>query len=201
MQNPTNERLTRRQILTSAAAAVAVSAGRSATATAVSPKPAQIAVTLDLEMSRNFPNWTDTKWDYEKGNLNQQTIEYTVEVCRRVKARGGRVHCFCVGQVLEQEDVSWLTQLSEDGHPIGNHTYDHVNILATEPGTIQYRFRRAPWLISGRKPGQVIRDNIEMTTAALRQRTGIENRGFRTPGGFRNGLKDRPHLQKMLSDC
>src|SRR4051812_49477953 len=32
---------------------------------------AQIAITLDLEMARNFPNWEDTHWDYEKGNLNE----------------------------------------------------------------------------------------------------------------------------------
>ena len=34
---------------------------------------ALIAITLDLEMSRNFPRWEDTHWDYEKGNLNDET--------------------------------------------------------------------------------------------------------------------------------
>ena len=27
------------------------------------------------------------------------------------------------------------------GHPIGNHTYDHVNVLATKPEDIQFRFQ------------------------------------------------------------
>src|SRR3954464_9907154 len=50
---------------------------------------AQIAITLDLEMARNFPRWEDTRWDYEKGNLNQAAKDYAAEACRRVKKRGG----------------------------------------------------------------------------------------------------------------
>src|SRR3954447_11173116 len=86
---------------------------------------ALVAITLDLEMSRNFPTWETTHWDYEKGNLNAETIAYAVEAARRVKARGGRIHFFVVGRTLEQENVDWLTRLAADGHAIGNHTYDH----------------------------------------------------------------------------
>src|SRR5687768_12195037 len=57
---------------------------------------ALIAITLDLEMSRNFPRWEDTDWDYEKGNLNDETKQYASEACRRVKAAGGVVHCFAL---------------------------------------------------------------------------------------------------------
>src|SRR5438552_1484790 len=108
---------------------------------------AQIAITLDLEMARNFPRWEDTHWDYEKGNLNQAAKEYAVAACQRVKKRGGVIHTFCVGRVLEQENVDWLKAIAAEGHPIGNHTYDHVYLLATKPQEIQYRFSRAPWLI------------------------------------------------------
>ena len=72
-------------------------------------------------MSRNFPRWDDTHWDYEKGNLNEETKKYTVEACRRVKAHGGVLHCFVVGRVLEQERVDWLKQIVLAGHPLGNH--------------------------------------------------------------------------------
>ena len=41
-----------------------------ADAAANSPK-ARIAITLDLEMSRNFPRREDTHWDFEKGNLDE----------------------------------------------------------------------------------------------------------------------------------
>src|SRR5712691_11006497 len=108
---------------------------------------ALIAITLDLEMSRNFPTWDQTHWDYEKGNLNDETKKYTVEACRRVKARGGVVHCFAVGRVFEQDNVDWLREIAKAGHSIGNHTYDHVNVKATRPEDLQFRFRRSPWLI------------------------------------------------------
>ncbi len=161
---------------------------------------ALIAVTLDLEMARNFPTWETMHWDYEKGNLNDEAKKYTVEACRRVKAANGVLHCFVVGRVFEQESVAWLKEIAQAGHPIGNHTYDHVYVLATKPEDIQYRFKRAPWLIDGREPKEVIRDNIRLTTAALKTRVGVEPAGFRTPGGFAMGLADRPDVQLLLKD-
>jgi Polysaccharide deacetylase/TAT (twin-arginine translocation) pathway signal sequence len=183
----------RRQFLAGAlAAGAALAAGEA--------QPALIAITLDLEMSRNFPTWDQTEWDYEKGNLNAETKRYAVEACRRVKAHGGVVHCFAVGRVLEQPDVGWLKEIAAAGHPVGNHTYDHVNVKATRPEDVQFRFRRAPWLIEGRSPRDVIRENIRLTSAALKARTGIEAAGFRTPGGFADGLSDCPDLRRMLRE-
>jgi len=135
---------------------------------------------------------------YEKGNLNEETKKYTVEACRRVKAHGGVLHCFVVGRVLEQERVDWLKQIVLAGHPVGNHSYDHVNVLATKAEDIQFRFQRAPWLIQGKTPRQVIEENIRLTTTALKTRIGIDPSGFRTPGGFLDGLARRPDIQLML---
>lgn len=159
---------------------------------------AQIAITLDLEMSRNFPTWETTHWDYEKGNLDADTKAYAVEAARRVRERGGVVHFFCVGRVLEQANVDWLKGLAADGHKIGNHTYDHVYVLARRPEEVQFRFARAPWLMRGRPPAEVIADNIRMTTEALKTRAGIDAAGFRTPGGFATGLEGREDIQKLL---
>src|SRR4051794_16247614 len=147
-------------------------------------KTALIAITLDLEMSRNFPTWETTHWDYEKGNLNAETKAYAVEAARRVKDRGGRIHFFMLGRTLEQDNVDWLKQLAADGHPIGNHTYDHVNLRARRPEDIQFRFQRSPWLIAARQPAEVIRENIRLATAAMKERLGIGPSGFRTPRGF-----------------
>ena len=113
-------------------------------ALAKEPGKAQIAITLDLEMSRNFPVWEEMRWDFEKGNLNDETKRYTVEACRRVKNHGGVLHTFAVGRVCEQENVDWLKEIAAAGHPIGNHTYDHVNVLATRAEDIQFRFKRRP---------------------------------------------------------
>jgi len=190
---------TRRRFLAAAGALVAAPALH-ARERAAREDQALVAITLDLEMSRNFPTWDQTHWDYEKGNLNDETKRYAVEACRRVRARGGVVHCFLLGRTLEQEDVTWLRGIIRDGHPVGNHTYDHVNVKATRPEDIQFRFRRAPWLIAGREPQQVIRENIRLTSAGMRNRLGIGPAGFRTPGGFANGLDDRPDVQQMLQD-
>src|SRR5437762_9789099 len=118
--------ITRRRFLATTAA---VGAGLLfAQRAAAEEDKALIAITLDLEMSRNFPTWDQTHWDYEKGNLNDQTKRYTVEACRRVRAHGGVIHCFALGQTMEQADVSWLQGIIRAGHPVGNHTYDHVNV-------------------------------------------------------------------------
>lgn len=192
--------LSRRDFLATTGAAVAGGGRLLADAPAASAYSgnALVAITLDLEMSRNFPTWDDTHWDYEKGNLDTDTKRYAVEAARRVKAKGGRIHFFCVARVLEQENVDWLKEIVRAGHPVGNHTYDHVNVTATRPEDVQFRFRRAPWLIHGKKPKEVIEENIRLAELALKSRIGIDPAGFRTPGGFSNGLADRPDLQEML---
>jgi peptidoglycan/xylan/chitin deacetylase (PgdA/CDA1 family) len=193
--------MTRRDFLASSAAGLTtLTAGRAAGRDDPHAGQALVAVTLDLEMSRNFPRWEDTHWDYEKGNLNDETKRYTAEACRRVKAAGGVVHCFAVGRVFEQADVGWLREIAAAGHPIGNHTYDHVNVKATRPEDLQFRFRRAPWLIEGRTPQQVIVENVRLTSAALKARLGVAAAGFRTPGGFADGLADRPDVRGWLRE-
>ena len=80
---------------------------------------ALIAITLDLEMSANFPTREATHWNFEKGNLNDQTKQYSVEAARRVKAAGGLLHFFAVGQVFEHASVDWLKEIVQAGHPVG----------------------------------------------------------------------------------
>jgi peptidoglycan/xylan/chitin deacetylase (PgdA/CDA1 family) len=167
---------------------------------AADPDRALIAITLDMEMSRNFPVWEDTHWDYEKGNLNDTTKRYCVEAGQRVKARGGVIHYFLVGQVLEHDSVDWVKTIAAGAHPIGNHTYDHVYVLAKKPEDVQFRFKRSPWLIAGKTAEQAIRENIAMTTRAMQTRIGVTPAGFRTPGGFDPGLNGREDVQRMLLD-
>lgn len=159
---------------------------------------ALVSITLDLEMSRNFPNWEDTEWDYEKGNLDAATKQYAVEAGRRVKEQGGLLHYFAVGRTMEQPDISWLKDLAAAGHPIGNHTYDHIYLLAKTPEEVQFRFKRAPWLLEGKSVAEAIDENIRLATHALQSRAGITVNGFRTPGGFATGLDGREDIQKML---
>lgn len=104
--------------------------GMPAAALAAGERRARIAITFDLEMSRNFPRWDDTHWDYEKGNLDADTKKYAVAVARRVKENGGRVHFFVVGRALEQEDAGWLEEIVREGHPAGVTGADVVETAA-----------------------------------------------------------------------
>lgn len=192
--------LPRRRFLAAAGAAgLALTAGRMAGAEEDRP-PAQVAITLDLEMSRHYPRRGMVEWDYQKGNLDEPTKRYATEAARIVRQRGGRIHFFCVGRVLEQPDVEWLRNLADDGHPVGNHTYDHVNLRAATPAETQFRFRRAPWLVRGRTVQEILHENILLTNLALRERAGIAAAGFRAPGGFADGLDGRADLQQMLRE-
>jgi hypothetical protein len=184
----------RKFITTSTLAAGAIVAG------AQTRNQALIAISLDLEMARNFPNWNDTHWDYEKGNLSEGAKRYAVEAARRVKANSGVIHFFLVASALEQENVDWIKQIRDTGHFIGNHSYDHVYIRADKVEDVQFKFKRAPWLVAGKTPMQVIRENIKMGEAAMWDRLGIKPAGFRAPGGFADGLTPRPDVQKMFLD-
>lgn len=167
---------------------------------AAPPKKALVSITLDLEMSRNFPTWETTHWDYEKGNLDDDTKKYAAEAARRVKTAGGVLHFFAVGRVFEQADVGWLAEIAKAGHPVGNHTYDHVNVTAAKVDDLQFRFQRAPWLLRGQTAEEAIRDNVELCTKAMKKRLGIAPGGFRTPGGFADGLRAHPRIRAMLKD-
>ena len=170
-------------------------------AKAAPPRPrAQIAITLDLEMSRKYPTQDVLEWDFQKGNLNEPTKKYSLKAARLARELGGQIHFFCVGRVLEQANIDWLKQIAEMGHPVGNHTYDHVNVWSTRPEQTQFRFQRSPWLIRGRTVPQIIRENVRITTLAMKQRADIDADGFRTPGGSYLALDGREDIQQLLLD-
>jgi peptidoglycan/xylan/chitin deacetylase (PgdA/CDA1 family) len=186
----------RRFLSATAAGAIATAAGWSASR--APERKALVSITLDLEMSAEYPRRGMTEWNYRKGDLDADTKKYATDAAKVAKDRGGLIHFFAVGSTLEQEDVTWLKDLAAAGHRVGNHTYDHINLLAAKPEELQFRFRRAPWLIRDKPVARVIEENIANTTLALKERCGITPSGFRTPGGFRDGLKGREDLQKML---
>ena len=95
-------------------------------------------------------------------------------------------------------DVEWMKELVSAGHHIGNHTYDHVNVRAQKLGDLQYRFQRAPWLLRNMTVSEAIEDNIAQCTAAMKARLDIAPAGFRTPGGFNDGLHAVPEVRAIL---
>jgi len=71
-------------------------------------------------------------------------------------------------------------------------------VLATRAEDIQFRFKRAPWLLRGAAPPEAISENVRQCTEAMRTRLKISPNGFRTPGGFTDGLAGRVDVQRML---
>ena len=76
-------------------------------------------------------------------------------------------------------------------------------VRATRLDDIQFRFRRAPWLIAGKEPRAVIRENIGLTSTAMKSRLGIDPVGFRTPGGGYPStlMGTMAHLRQTLFDA
>lgn len=191
--------LSRRGLLAGVAAG-SLSAALASAPDRRSSNKARIAITFDLEMSRMYPTRDVLEWDYQKGNLNHPTKQYSLQAACIAHEQGVPIHFFCVGRVLEQENIDWLQEIAAMGHPIGNHTYDHVNVWATQPEQTQFRFQRSPWLIHGRTAREIIQENIRVTTLAMKQRAGISATGFRTPGGSSAALNGREDIQQMLLD-
>ena len=203
MSQPTRRAFLKQSLVTTALAAGASSRKSWPTLSAEdkplsAKKPARICITLDLEMARNFPTWDETHWDYEKGNLNDAAKNYSLAAAKRVAEAGGAIHFFLVGRALEQANIDWLLELARGGHPIGNHTYDHVNVTASKLPDTQFRFARSPWLVEGQTPAEVIRQNIRLCTMAMKERLNLEPVGFRTPGGFAGGLHDYASVRQEL---
>src|SRR3954468_18987320 len=110
-ENQMNRRDFLRATSAAAAGAAFLASSRESLAAEPAKGKAQVAITLDLEMARNFPTWETTHWDYEKGNLNDEAKAYALEAAKRVKAAGGVIHFFLVARALEQENVDWLKQI------------------------------------------------------------------------------------------
>jgi peptidoglycan/xylan/chitin deacetylase (PgdA/CDA1 family) len=190
--------MTRRNFIHGCFAAGAVGISHQGKAGEPPTGPALVSISFNLEMMRGYPTPQHANWDYEKGNLDAATKKYALEAARRVKAAGGRINAFIIGSTLEQEDIEWLKELAREGHLLGNHSYDHVALKAATGDAIQHRFRRSPWLVAGRKPAEVIEENIRLAHVAVKQRLGVECAGFCSPSDYREGLVDRPDLQQLM---
>src|SRR5499426_2765004 len=107
-QSPTNDEtktsapaqgVTRRRFLSAATAgAVATFAGFSSLAQP--RRKALVAITLDLEMSAEYPKRGMTEWNYRKGDLDADTKRYAVKAAKAAKDRGGLIHFFALGRTL-----------------------------------------------------------------------------------------------------
>jgi peptidoglycan/xylan/chitin deacetylase (PgdA/CDA1 family) len=156
-----------------------------------------LSLTYDVEMCTNFPYWTSV-WDHRKGAIDEDSKLYILKLNEVAKKYGAKLHFFLVGSALEDPHIDYLKQLVDAGHAIGNHTYTHVFVKAKTVQQLQVVYRNAPWRAAGRTPLECIRNELRETNLGVREKLGVELRGFRTPGGFANGLHDVPEVQDLL---
>ena len=54
--------------------------------------------------------------------------------------------------------------------------------------------------MKGKTPVEIIRENVRLCSLAIKNCLGMDANGFRTPGGFSDGLKNHPHIRAMLKE-
>lgn len=157
-----------------------------------------LSLTFDIEMCTNFPYWCDV-WDHRKGAIDPQTKRHIQKLADVAQQLGVKFQWFVVGAALEDDDIDYLRRLVTEGHPVDNHTYHHVNVKAQRFEDLQAVYNLEATKPPDRlTPLDVISHEISATSDLIQQRLGVRPAGFRTPGGFNNGLKDAPAVQELL---
>lgn len=158
-----------------------------------------VQLSFDVEMVTNFPYWSSF-WNDRKGAIDSATKAYIRTISDVCSRHGAKAHYFLVGSLFEDPDIDYLKASIDGGHAVGNHTYTHVRMTAEKPSELAGVYDFYPWLASGRSAPEVIRQEVQMTTEAMRTRLGVSPKGFRSPGGFPNGLNEAPAVRQMLVD-
>lgn len=156
-----------------------------------------VSLTYDVEQCTNFPYWSSV-WDHRKGALDGESWRYVARLADMAAAEGAPVQWFVLGSTLQEVD-SEIWELLSGGGAVGNHTFRHVNVRARDFDDLQIAYRTDPALRSGfAMPLDAIRSEIETTSEWIERRTGRRPAGFRTPGGFSEGLRDHPEVCEVL---
>jgi peptidoglycan/xylan/chitin deacetylase (PgdA/CDA1 family) len=165
------------------------------------PNGARFAVQLnfDLEMATNFPYWS-SYWNDRKGAIDRATKAYVEQINAACEKYGAKAHYFLVGSMFEDSDIDYLKRTVDAGHAVGNHTYTHCSIKASDVSELFGIYESCPWRAGRQQAQETVRQEIRMTTEAIRTCLGVEPKGFRSPGGFINGLQDAEHVQRMLME-
>ena len=91
---------------------------------------------------------------------------YTLQLLDILRRTHTPATFFVVGRQVEKNPALVQLEVAE-GHEVGNHTYDHVNLTVIPPELISYE--------------------LDQCDAAIKKATGSSARFFRPPGGDYNG--------------
>lgn len=156
-----------------------------------------LVLTFDHEMCTNFP-YRNSIWDHRKGEIDAETRAYTQQQSTLAAQRQAPLTYFLVASALEDAEIGHLEQLAADGHEMGNHTYSHVNVTATDIADLRGIYAKQPHLIGQRDARTVICDEIRQANQLIASKLGVTPTGFRTPYGFSSGLDQQDWLRTAL---
>ena len=157
-----------------------------------------LSLTYDVEMCTNFPYW-DCVWDHRKGDLDEQSLAYLEKLVGIAGEADAPLQWFLLGSSLEDGRLDKFCRRLPEDHAVGNHTYRHVNVHAKSFEQLQVTYRDAPALAEGfESPLDVIRHEIHQTSDLIEAKGRTRPVGFRTPGGFSEGLAAAPAVQDLL---
>lgn len=131
-------------------------------------------------MTRYAPIY-DVEW-LDDVEFSLAALEAVVKVHRRRSAPA----TFCiVGRLLELAPDRYGALLSDDLFEVQNHSYTHMNVKQ----------------VAGGPPVDLakVEDEIARTNALVADVFGVRPIGFRTPGGFTNGLRGQTKVLEIAA--
>jgi len=111
------------------------------------------------------------------GHLNEDVVSYIKMLVQVAEGYGARVQFFLQGNTLEDSAELWV-EIAERGHAIDQHTYSHISLPET--------------------PLERIESEVARTKRLIEDKLKTVNIGLRGPGGYKEGLRGRSDIQKVL---
>ena len=131
-----------------------------------------VALSYDLEMCAGYqPDGVN------HGRIIPEVQEYTLELCSIAEEFGVQLHFFHVGNGFE-ETYACLREILHRGHLVDNHTYSHIPLLTEEVDRLDKELAKVNALYAER---------LNWTSTVLRG-----------PGGYQDGLDERPANQEVI---
>jgi len=111
------------------------------------------------------------------GHLNEDVVSYIKMLVQVAEGYGARVQFFLQGKTLE-ESAELCVEIAERVHAIDQHTYSHISLPET--------------------PLERIESEVARTKRLIEDKLKTVNIGLRGPGGYKEGLRGRSDIQKVL---
>jgi len=131
-----------------------------------------VALSYDLEMCAGYqPDGVN------HGRIIPEIQKYTLDLCEVAEAFDTQLHFFFVGNGFDQT-FDCLKEILERGHVVDNHTFSHLPLLTDDVDKLD--------------------EELSTVNRLFEDRLNWKSTVLRGPGGYQNGLDDRPDNQEVI---